>query len=199
MQCQRNYRDVARWLGGAAAKKGLGKEMLMFSIRPESVPDDALLRTYRGGRHPERWGTYQDCFSVTVGRNVALSDFVYAFYTSPVFRLERLILRAVIGARSTDADARAVADGDGAAFAAWTVAERTATQLLMCDRYEATRSWFRVVPLENAGTTLQFGSGVAARSSGVGGPRTLGFVFRLMLGFHVVYSQTLLWAASKRV
>jgi len=61
-------------------------------------------------------------------------------WTAFRFRLERFILRAAIGARSTDADARAVADGTGMAFAAWTVADRTTTQLLMCDLYEATRS-----------------------------------------------------------
>jgi len=173
--------------------------MRMLSIRREPVPDDALLRTYRGGRHPERWETYLDCFSIDVGCDISLGDFVYAFYTSPVFRLERLILRAVIGAHSTDADARAVADGAGAIFAVWTVGERTATQLLMCDRYEATRSWFRVVPQKDGRTKLQFGSGVAARSSAESHPRRLGVAARLMLGFHVLYSKVLLGAASRRV
>jgi hypothetical protein len=28
----------------------------MFSIAREAVPEDALLKTYRGGVHPERWG-----------------------------------------------------------------------------------------------------------------------------------------------
>jgi hypothetical protein len=84
------------------------KETLMFSVKRESVPDEALLRTYRGGLHPERWGNYQDCFAVNVAQRVNLDDFVFAFYTTPVFRLERLILRVAIGTGSTDADARAV-------------------------------------------------------------------------------------------
>jgi hypothetical protein len=173
--------------------------MLMLSIRRESVPEEALLRTYRGGRHPERWGNYQDCFSIEVGRREDLANFVYAFYTSPLFRVERLILRLAIGASSTDADARAVADGATKTFAAWTVGERTATQLLMCDRYEATRSWFRVVPLETGGTLLQFGSAVAARPAGRAGESSMRIGFRVMLGFHVIYSRLLPWAASRRV
>jgi len=84
----------------------------------ENVPEDALLKTYRGGVRPERWGKYGDCFSVVVDRTVSLADFVFAFYTSPVFRIERLILRALLGTRSSDSDARALADGSAAAAAA---------------------------------------------------------------------------------
>src|ERR1019366_9113400 len=93
----------------------------------------ALLTTYRGGMRPQRWGIYADRFSVTVDRVVSMADFVFAFYTSPVLRIERLILRVLLGAPSTDAEAGAVATGSGTSFAVWRVGERTATQLLMCD------------------------------------------------------------------
>jgi hypothetical protein len=168
----------------------------MFSITQEAAPADALLKTYRGGLHPERWGRYGDCFSVRVDRVVSLADFVFAFYTSPVFRIERWLLRAFVGAPSSDKGARALADGSAASFAAWYVADRTATQLLMCDRFERTRSWFRVMALEGGGTLLQFGSAVAAaaRDTGAETPAQ-GRGFRLLLGFHVTYSQLLLNAA----
>jgi hypothetical protein len=192
----------------------------MFSIAREAVPQDALLKTFRGGARPERWGRYGDCFSVTVDRAVNLADFVFAFYTSPLFRIERWMLRALVGARSSDAAARALADGSAASFAVWYVGDRTATQLLMCDRYERTRSWFRVVPMDGARTLLQFGSAVAAASGGgagqgdearhgdetghgdearhgdgAGAGRRIGG-FRLLLGFHVMYSQLLLHGAK---
>ena len=163
------------------------------------MADDALLKTYRGGLRPERWGKYGDCFSVTVDRVVSLADFVFAFYTSPVFQIERLILRAFIGAPSSDSEARSLADGSAASFAVWYVGRRTATQLLMCDRYERTRSWFRVVPLNGGKTRLQFGSAVAAARDDQGGAVALGGTFRLLLGFHVVYSQALLGAAKAAV
>jgi hypothetical protein len=151
--------------------------------------------TYRGGERPERWGRYGDCFAVTVHRVVNLAEFVFAFYSSPVFRIERLMLRVLLGAPSSDSDARAVAEGSGGSFAVWYVGERTATQLLMCDRYERTRSWFRVVPMSGDRTLLQFGSAVAARGVETR-PGSRGGGFRLLLGFHVLYSQALLHAAK---
>lgn len=156
---------------------------------------DALLKTYRGGPHSERWGEYGDCFSVTTDRTISLAEFVLAFYTSRVFRIERWLLRLLVGARSSDQDARALAEGAKASFAIWYVGERTASQLLMCDRYERTRSWFRVVPLEGAGTLLQFGSAVAA-AHGPTEARSPGRKFRLLLRFHILYSQLLLHAAK---
>jgi hypothetical protein len=171
----------------------------MHSIIRGSVPEDALLKTYRGGAHPERWGSYGDCFSVPVDRTVSLVDFVVAFYTSSVFRIERLMLRALVAAPSRDCEARAVADGSGAYFSVWRVGARTPTQLLMCDRYERTRSWFRVVPLDLGKTLLQFGSSVASTPHRRTGAVTLGGGFHLLLGFHVLYSRVLLRAAQARV
>ena len=167
----------------------------MFSITRESVPNDALLRTFRGGTHPERWGSYADCFAVGVDRSVSLAEFVFAFYTSPLFRIERGLLRLLINAPSSRSDARAVADGTADKFAAWYVGQRTATQLLMCDRYERTRSWFRVAPKSGGGTHLQFGSAVAARRGEHGEIPRRPAAFKPLLSFHVVYSQALLRAA----
>jgi hypothetical protein len=171
----------------------------MFSITRKPVAEDALLKTYRGGAHPERWGTYGDCFAVTVDRVVTLADFVFAFYTTPVFRVERLILAGLLGAPSSDSAARALADGSAASFAVWYVGERTETQLLMCDRYERTRSWFRVVPLNDGRTLLHFGSAVAAARDSQTGAPALGLGFPLLLRFHVLYSQSLLHAAMVRL
>lgn len=170
----------------------------MFSVRPQAVPEDSLLKTFRGGAHPERWGRYADCFEVTVDRNVTLADFVFAFYTSPLFRLERLLLRILIGAASSQSDARAVAQGSASQFAAWYVGERTSTQLLMCDRYERTRSWFRVVPISGNRTRLLFGSAVAGTRDAGRDTLHRGGGFRVMLRLHVLYSHRLLHAAAKR-
>jgi hypothetical protein len=167
----------------------------MFSVAQQSVPQDALLRTYRRGNHADRWGGHADCFCVCVDRAVSLAEFVFAFYTSPVFRIERLILRAFLGAGSSEAQARALADGSAAAFAVWYVGDRTATQLLMCDRYERTRSWFGVLPLADGRTLLQFGSSVAVTRNRRGRGSSPGGKFRLLLRFHILYSQVLLHSA----
>jgi hypothetical protein len=166
----------------------------MFSVTQDTVPEGSLLRTYRGGARPECWRGQGDCFTACIDRRVALADFVLAFYTSPVFRIERLILFVLAGAPSTDHEVRQLAEGTGVTLAVWRVGERTATQLLMCDRYERTRSWFSVVPLGEGQTMLQFGSAVAGSRSGPSAP---GPWFRLLLRFHVLYSQVLLHAAKR--
>jgi hypothetical protein len=171
----------------------------MLSVTQDAVPEDALLRTYRGGAHPGRWRESGDCFAVSVDRVVSLAEFVFAFYTSPLFRIERAILALLAGAPSADSEARELADGSGTSFAVWRVGERTTTQLLMCDRYERTRSWFRVVPLSDGMTLLQFGSAVAARGGQPSEIKARGSFFRLLLKFHVVYSQVLLNAAKRGV
>lgn len=168
-----------------------------MNVSQQPAPADSFLKTYKGGCKPERWGQYDDCFSVRVDRPVGLAEFVFAFYTTRVFRLERRILWLVIGAASTDAQARGVANGAEQLFAAWRVGARSETQLLMCDRYETTRSWFRVLPSEG-GTTLQFGSAVASAPAR-GAEQSTGSGFRLLLGFHVLYSKVLLRAAAKRL
>jgi hypothetical protein len=167
-------------------------------VSRQAVPVDALLKTYPGGRHPERWGHYGDCFAVTVAATVTLEDFVSAFYTTWAFKMERFILRWLAAAPSSDAEARGVAQGTQARFAVWYVADRNASQLLMCDRYESTRSWFRVEPLEGGQTRLQFGTGVAAVPDRNAGALSMSGGFRLLLGFHVLYSKLLLRAAAVR-
>jgi len=128
---------------------------------------------------------------------VTLSEFVFAFYTSPVFRMERLILRVLAGAASTDGQARELAEGREETFAVWTVGARTVDQLLMCDRYDKTRSWFRVMAQGAGVTVLQFGSAVAGRRRG-DGTRGMSRAFGLLLGFHRLYSRMLLKAAARR-
>jgi hypothetical protein len=171
----------------------------MMAITQEIVPEDSLLKTYKGGARPDCWGHQGDCFSVVLDRPVNLADFVFAFYTSGIFRIERLILRILAAAPSTDAEARMVAGGSRASFAVWRVGEHTATQLLMCDRFEKTRSWFRVVPLDGGKTILQFGSAVAARRDSRTGAVAIGGGFRFLMKFHVVYSRALLSAAARGV
>lgn len=169
-------------------------------IQQQAVPSDSLLKTYQGGARPEHWGLQADCFAVVVDAPVTLNDFIVAFYTSPVFRLERLILRTLAGAPSSDSDVQSVADGSGTSFAVWRVGERTATQLLMCDRYEKTRSWFQVVPMEcGDATVLRFGSAISSSRNRETKILSTGRWFRWLMGFHVLYSRVLLSAARHRL
>ena len=55
-------------------------------IKSGPAPDEALHAKY------ERAGAYTDCFTTEVAGRVTHAQFVEAFYTSRVFKLERLIL-----------------------------------------------------------------------------------------------------------
>lgn len=164
----------------------------MPAIERQPLPAHALLQ-----RHA-RSGGYADCFATTVARRVSLAAFVEAFYTTRVFRLERAILRVAVARPSSDAEAAQLARGARETFSAWAVEARADDQLLMCDLHGRTRSWFMVQPLDARSTRLLFGSAVVGRARDDGTSR-MGAGFRLLLGFHVVYSRVLLAAARRRL
>jgi len=168
----------------------------LFSVRSCALPEGALLASYAGA------GVYTDCYAVDVAGAVSLARYVTAFYTTPVFRLERLILRWAVALPSTDSQASRLAAGESDAFAAWQVEKRGDHQLLLADLRGRTRSWLMVVPLETANgaaTRLYFGSAVLPAPGSVPGASTPGPGFRALLGFHRIYSEVLLLAAKSRL
>ena len=168
----------------------------MFSIQPCAVPDDALLHTYRAN------GAYTDCYVTDIVGSVSHEQFVTAFYTTFVFKLERMILKWAVSKPSTDAQAEQLASGETDTFAAWHVEKRSGNQLLVSDFYRRTRSWLMIVPLRtNSGpvTRLYFGSAVVPVGNAKTGRPTLGLGFPALLGFHKLYSKVLLYAAKSRL
>lgn len=166
--------------------------MVLTTIHRTDLPAHALLRRYL------RDGHYADCYVAEVPVTVAQGEFVEAFYTTPLFKLERVILATLARKPSRDADARALARGERDAFAAWTVEDRSDTQLLLTDFMGRTRSWLMAEPIGNGGTRLHFGSAVVPRIGRDGTPR-LGAGFSTLLGFHKRYSRALLAAARRRL
>lgn len=163
------------------------------SIHRLELPAHALLRRYL------RDGHYADCYVVEVPVAVSQAEFVEAFYTTPLFKLERAILAAAVRKPSTDDDARALARGEREAFAAWTVEARGDTQLLLTDFMGRTRSWLMAEPNGRGGTRLHFGSAVVPKRDRDSGKPSLGTGFSLMLGFHKLYSRALLASARSRL
>ena len=171
----------------------------MTTIRTSALPDNSLLARYDPHVTPAAAGGYVDSFACEVAKDVSLADFVYAFYTTPVFRLERWIL-ALAGLPSTDREARQVAGGESSDFAAWRVEARNENELLMCDVRGHTRSWFKVTPASGAGSTrILFGSAVLPIARDGDGKPVLGRAYRLLLGFHRLYSRVLLRSAARRL
>lgn len=168
----------------------------MTSAMHCELPDEALLAKYA------RSGAYTDCYVTDVTRTVSHAEYVEAFYTGALFKLERHLLAWFASRPSTDGEARQLADGALDTFAAWRVEARGIDQLLMCDLSGRTRSWLMVVPAgegASASTRLYFGSAVVPRIDKASGRATMGPGFKALLGFHKLYSRALLNAARSRL
>ncbi|WGI23033.1 hypothetical protein [Amylibacter sp. IMCC11727] len=158
----------------------------MVQIIQTDLPKDALLARYAEQGHT-------DCFAADVGRDVVFADFVEGFYTSWLFKVERVILR-LANHPSIDAEAVELAAGTREQFAAWTVEDRVSDQILMCDISGRTRSWLMVEP-RGGGTRLYFGSAVVPDQK----TGRMGFLFRALMGFHKLYSILLLKTAARNL
>jgi hypothetical protein len=163
----------------------VGAQEGLVLIRPLPLPDAALLRRYAGT------GAYTDCFATDVPHVIPHARYVEAFYTTPLFKLERVILKLAVRRPSSDAQARQLAAGTLERFAAWDVEQRADNQLLMCDMFGNTRSWLMVAPIDG-GTRLYFGSAVVPKATGHKS-------FKGLVAFHKLYSRALLASARSRV
>lgn len=158
------------------------------------LPADSSLHRYLGD------GGYVDCYATDIRRSVSQSDFIAAFYTTWLFKLERWVLRWAANCPSTDDEAGQLGRGTLDHFAAWQVESCSDRQLLMRDFTGRTRSWLMSTPGSNgSGTRLYFGSAVIPRTNPVTGKRSMGFRYRALLGFHKLYSRMLLRAARSRL
>jgi len=163
-------------------------------VRPQALPANALLVRYANS------GGYADCFVADVPRAVSHTEYVEAFYTTWLFKLERLVL-LLVAKPSTDDHARQLARGESTTFAAWSVEARAPDQLLVCDYQGKTRSWLMIEPGFEKGaakTRLYFGTGIVAVKNKSGG-RGLSLFFRALMPFHKLYARALLRAAHARL
>jgi hypothetical protein len=164
------------------------------SITAQPLPEHALLARYAAD------GSYTDCYATDLPGHFTHAEYVAAFYTTRLFKLERAILRWLVAKPSTDDEAEELARGGRESFAAWTVEDSAPNQLLLCDFLGNTRSWLMVEPRHDGGVTrLYFGSAVVPRTDRRTGQRRLKRRFRVLLGFHKRYSRALLAAARARL
>lgn len=158
----------------------------MNAVVSTAIPVGTLLGFYAAN------GAFTDAYLITLDREVSLPEFIAAFYTSPLFKLERWLIAKSLRLPSTDQDAYELGIGKVDKFSAWHVESRDQHQAMLAAG--RTRSWFMVSPAAGHRTTLYFGSAVVARKRG-----GLGWQFTALLGFHKAYSQLLPAAAAKRV
>ena len=169
----------------------------MSPIQPSIIPASALLQAYSSG------SGYADCFVTEVAGARSFESFVEAFYTTPLFKVERAILHWLASRPSSDQEARDLSTGACSRFAAWKVEDRSYNQLRLVDLTGRTRSWLMAEPFEGPagtrGTRLYFGSAVVPRKNRSTGRESMGLAFRALLGFHKLYSRLLLRAACSRL
>eukprot|EP00123_Amoebidium_parasiticum_P021633 comp70918_c0_seq1/m.48123 comp70918_c0_seq1/g.48123 ORF comp70918_c0_seq1/g.48123 comp70918_c0_seq1/m.48123 type:complete len:227 (-) comp70918_c0_seq1:452-1132(-) len=195
----------------------------LFSIYTSSViqlaraPTRSLLQ-----RRVAKYGIYGDAFAVrasvggrlgTAAPEEVLKLYMDSFFTSPVFKLERFILRlARQGRPVTDSDIRSYEYEKGDAVQVFTVVETTHTEALFCwDEKLHGYTWFAVqragqqpALTEEVGVSegsgevvLLFGSALKGGGADeVNGAMSL--FWRTALAFHVAYSRLLLAAALRR-
>ena len=170
--------------------------MNLFSVESCALRDNAFLHDYT------QCGAYTDCYRTEIRGEISHPGYVTAFYTTPLFKLERLILARVFSKPSTDAEAQRLAQAQGDSFAAWIVERRADNQLLLADFQGRTRSWLMV---ERAGagtdrsTLLYFGSAVMPLEKPNTAEPAFGRGFSLLIRLHRFYSVLLLCSARHRL
>ncbi len=158
------------------------------------LPEHSFLGAYSAT------GGYVDCYAAEVPHLVTQAAFVEAFYTGRLFKLERLILAVFAGRLCTDLEAGELARGERDKFAAWGVEQRAPDQLLLRDFTGRTRSWLMTAPApDERSTRLLFGSAVVPVADRRTGEPRMGAAFRVLLGFHQLYSRLRLQAAAGRL
>jgi hypothetical protein len=162
----------------------------MNTVHPCPLPVSSILNTY------VEQGHHTDCYNIDVPGAVTIAQFVEAFYTTRIFKLERWILGKIASRPSTDDQARELAQGSDSPFSAWTVERRETNQIILAAG--VTRSWLMVAPTTVAGSTatsLYFGSAVVLPA----GRTELRSGFKATLGLHKAYSRILLASAARKL
>jgi hypothetical protein len=156
----------------------------------QAIPPPAGTRL----QHYAASGAYADCYAATIEGEVSLAAFMAAFYTTPIFKLERWLLARFLHVPSTDREAQLLAQGSLTRFSAWTVEHRESHQATLAAG--RTRAGLMVAsgPAGAGKTTLFFGSAIAPRKRG-----DLGWQFQALLPFHKAYSRILLAWAIRRL
>jgi hypothetical protein len=154
----------------------------------DRLPDMSFLNAHRDAK------AYTDGYSLDLPFEVTLADYIEAFYTTWLFKLERLVLAALVAKPSSDQQAAELARCERTRFAAWTVEARAADQILMCDFLSKTKSW-----LMCDGKRIYFGSAIVPETVHSNGEAYLGIGFHMLIPFHRLYSKALLRTAASKL
>ncbi len=168
----------------------------MSKIIEAEIPSDVLPAKYVDE------GAFVDCYYIEIPKDVSLAQYIEAFYTSSLFKVERGILSLVASKSAVDSDAVELSLGESERYSIWTVENRASNQILLCDFTKNTRSWLMVESLKTSDivtTRLFFGSVVIPKKISANGDSSFGVLFHSLSWFHQIYSKALLNAAYKKL
>lgn len=161
----------------------------MIDITKIAIPPDCLLKTYDDIPH-----AYADAYQTQIQGKIKLSDFIIAFFDSPIFKAERVLITLTTISPTFKKDVLDLAEGNTNKFAMWELEQRGENELLLKVRQGRIRTWLAVIPQAHS-TKLLFGSAVLPKSEN----GDIGWIFRKLTVFHEIYSKILLKSAAKRV
>lgn len=120
-----------------------------------SEPDGALINAYASIP-----GGYIDSFYVDVPGEVTLSEYILAFFNTPIFRMERLVLGLIPSGRSSSQSIVDLASGSGDKMSGWKTEAREDNQLLLAAGDGPVRTWLMVqsAQTDEDSSRLYFGS-----------------------------------------
>ncbi|MEO0370235.1 MAG: hypothetical protein AAF231_02160 [Pseudomonadota bacterium] len=146
----------------------------------------------------QQTGCYADCFEVAVPCTPLKDDleayfarYVFVFFDSWVFRLERRILRLAGKEGTHHEDIAALARAETGRMAAWITRERGQAELLLAVPDTPILTWLQVAQTDSA-LLLRFGSGILPQTD----KSRPHWGFRATYWAHRVYSRVLLHAAQ---
>lgn len=179
------------------ARVGVGRAASVRAVALETLPHRASILRYRLP------GNYVDCFGATLRGTIGVEQLLASFLTAPAFRPERWLLACALDMRSGDGEAQALARGDRQAFAAWSVEERDAEQVLLCDFLGHTRSWFMTEPGSEPGggivTRVRYGTAIVRRDMHGVAHWGWSLAFWPLLPLHRLYARILLASTLGRI
>ena len=166
----------------------------MPKVFESELPSNALSATYK------TQGAFVDCYYSEIAKDVSLDEYIQAFYTTPLFKLERSLLSLATFKRANDDGAVELSLGKSDHYSIWTVEGRESNQIMLLDFSGNTRSWLMVEDKKNEmGTRLYFGSVVVPKDRKNNGQASLGKLFHFFGSFHKIYSKALLSAAYRKL
>jgi len=172
---------------------------MFTSIEAMPLPEQSKLDNCHKQPGDKIPNVHTDCFSLTIRKKISIEEFVEAFYTSWLFKVERVILGFVVRKPSTDSQALELSTGHREQFSAWNLEYRDENQVVLADFMGKTKSWLMVQNREGASTRLFFGSAVMPRYNADGSLGKPSLFFSLLGGFHILYSRSILWVASRNL